>query len=173
MPFMSILGDNLRRLRTENSPPLTQAEVAERLGILPHNYTPFETGSKIPGDEVIERLANLYQVSPEQLLEWKEADVIAKRFRPESIQQASRIVTGAGGIKGGGRAGASGVVIPPPAQPTQIQDLKDVSPDRLFEVIKDLSDEKIVEALEQRFGLSKEVMWALIKQEKERREKNK
>lgn len=84
IPVMSILGDNLRRLRQEHAPPLTQAQVADRLGILPHNYTPYETGKKLPADKTLEELASILDADYNLLLSWKEADEMKTKFSPEA-----------------------------------------------------------------------------------------
>lgn len=84
---MSILGDFLKFMRLREG--LTQKSVAEHLGILPHNYTPYETGKKLPDDVVLRKLALIYSVTSEELIKYKEASAIARKYQPEAIKIAA------------------------------------------------------------------------------------
>lgn len=53
------MTETLIRLRGNK----TQAEVAKNLGIAPSTYSMYETGKRIPSDEVKIRIANYYNRS--------------------------------------------------------------------------------------------------------------
>ena len=53
----SKISENLIRLRGKK----TQAEVAERIGIGQSTYAMYETGKRVPSDEVKIRIAKLYK----------------------------------------------------------------------------------------------------------------
>ena len=59
-------GESLRRFRT--SQKLSQAEVAEKLGILPQAYYRYECGRAVPSVDIIMGLAEAYDVSADYLL---------------------------------------------------------------------------------------------------------
>ena len=80
---MALLGDNLRRLRKKAG--LTQAQVAAEVDVLPHNYVPFETGKKLPSDDALKRIAGVLQAPYEDLLHFKEADEVIRKYNPKVL----------------------------------------------------------------------------------------
>ena len=61
------LGKNLKALRLRHH--LTQAELAEKLGISRVNYTRYETGAVRPDYETIILIADYYDVSLDELFD--------------------------------------------------------------------------------------------------------
>ena len=61
------LGKNLKALRLRQH--LTQAELAEKLGISRVNYTRYETGAVRPDYETIILIADFYDVSLDELFD--------------------------------------------------------------------------------------------------------
>ena len=61
------LGKNLKVLRLRHH--LTQAELAEKLGISRVNYTRYETGAVRPDYETIILIADFYDVSLDELFD--------------------------------------------------------------------------------------------------------
>jgi hypothetical protein len=113
-------------------------------------------GEKQPkDDETLKKLASVegLGLSFETLKAWKNA----AENTPEIIKKTQGLIEGALEAKGTGTTAMHAVVESPAAT---VDDL-----------LK-LSDDKLVEAMEQKFGVSRDVLWALIKQEKGRR-KNK
>ena len=60
------LANNLRRLRTENN--YTQEQISEKLNISRQAYSNYETGKRIPDIDMRIRIADIYEVTLEQLL---------------------------------------------------------------------------------------------------------
>ena len=60
------LVENLRRLREEHN--YTQLQVSSRLNISRQAYSNYETGKRVPDLDTLIRLADIYQVTLEQLL---------------------------------------------------------------------------------------------------------
>lgn len=60
------LANNLRRLRTENN--YTQEQISEKLNISRQAYSNYETGKRIPDIDMLIRIADIYEVTLEQLL---------------------------------------------------------------------------------------------------------
>lgn len=60
------LANNLRRLRTENG--CTQEQIAEKLNISRQAYSNYETGKRVPDIDILIRIADIYEVSLEQLI---------------------------------------------------------------------------------------------------------
>ena len=60
------LANNLRRLRTENN--YTQEQISEKLNISRQAYSNYETGKRIPAIDMLIRIADIYEVTLEQLL---------------------------------------------------------------------------------------------------------
>ena len=60
------LANNLRRLRTENN--YTQEQISEKLNISRQAYSNYETGKRIPDIDMPIRIADIYEVTLEQLL---------------------------------------------------------------------------------------------------------
>lgn len=72
-----MLGDRLKRLRGKR----TQSEVAKSLGITRARYSHYENGRNEPDNEMLQKLADYYQVTVDYLLgydneEKKEGDII-------------------------------------------------------------------------------------------------
>ena len=59
-------GDSLKRFRTTRK--LSQADVAEKLGIMPQAYYRYECGRAVPSVDVIMGIAEAYGVSVDYLL---------------------------------------------------------------------------------------------------------
>ena len=60
------LAANLRRLRTDHN--CTQAQIGEQLNISRQAYSNYETGKRIPDIDMLIRIADIYEVTLEQLL---------------------------------------------------------------------------------------------------------
>lgn len=60
------LADNLHRLRTENN--YTQEQIGEKLNISRQAYSNYETGKRIPDIDMLIRIADIYEVTLEQLI---------------------------------------------------------------------------------------------------------
>ncbi len=60
------LAANLRRLRTDHN--YTQAQIGEQLNISRQAYSNYETGKRIPDIDMLIRIADIYEVTLEQLL---------------------------------------------------------------------------------------------------------
>lgn len=60
------LSNNLRRLRTENN--YTQEQIGEKLNISRQAYSNYETGKRIPDIDMLIRIADIYEVTLEQLI---------------------------------------------------------------------------------------------------------
>ena len=60
------LANNLRRLRTENN--YTQEQIGEKLNISRQAYSNYETGKRIPDIDMLIRIADIYEVTLEQLI---------------------------------------------------------------------------------------------------------
>lgn len=60
------LAANLRRLRKEHN--YTQMQIAEKLNISRQAYSNYETGKRIPDIDMLIRIADIYQVTLEQLI---------------------------------------------------------------------------------------------------------
>ena len=60
------LAANLRRLRNDHN--YTQAQIGEKLSISRQAYSNYETGKRIPDIDMLIRIADIYEVTLEQLL---------------------------------------------------------------------------------------------------------
>ena len=60
------LAANLHRLRTDHN--YTQAQIGEQLNISRQAYSNYETGKRIPDIDMLIRIADIYEVTLEQLL---------------------------------------------------------------------------------------------------------
>ena len=60
------LAANLRRLRTDHN--YTQAQIGEQLNISRQAYSNYENGKRIPDIDMLIRIADIYEVTLEQLL---------------------------------------------------------------------------------------------------------
>ena len=70
------LGQRLRRARTRT--PMTQAEVAENLGVIPQTVRNWESGKHEPPPLTIKKLATLYGVSQKSLLPNLDSPIIQR-----------------------------------------------------------------------------------------------
>lgn len=60
------LAENLRKLRDDYN--YTQTQIAEKLNISRQAYSNYETGKRIPDIDMLIRIADIYQITLEQLL---------------------------------------------------------------------------------------------------------
>ena len=60
------LANNLHRLRTENN--YTQEQIGEKLNISRQAYSNYETGKRIPDIDMLICIADIYEVTLEQLI---------------------------------------------------------------------------------------------------------
>lgn len=60
------LAENLRNLRDDYN--YTQTQIAEKLNISRQAYSNYETGKRIPDIDLLIRIADIYQITLEQLL---------------------------------------------------------------------------------------------------------
>ncbi len=60
------LAANLRRLRNDHN--YTQTQIGEKLNISRQAYSNYETGKRIPDIDMLIRIADIYQVTLEQLI---------------------------------------------------------------------------------------------------------
>ena len=60
------LAANLRRLRNDHN--YTQTQIGEKLNISRQAYSNYETGKRIPDIDILIRIADIYQVTLEQLI---------------------------------------------------------------------------------------------------------
>lgn len=63
---MTILGDRLRQLRSSQN--LTVREFADRIGKSPGYVSRIETRDEVPNAELLCSIAEIYGISPEELL---------------------------------------------------------------------------------------------------------
>lgn len=62
-------GDNMNRLKEmREDKDLLQREIAEQLGITQRNYSYLETGQTLLTEDILEKLADLYQTSTDYIL---------------------------------------------------------------------------------------------------------
>lgn len=76
------LAENLRKLRDDHN--YTQTQIAEKLNISRQAYSNYETGKRIPDIDMLVRIADIYQITLEQLLvqNCSKAGVINEISRP-------------------------------------------------------------------------------------------
>lgn len=60
------MGDKLKTLRIENK--MTQKQVADRIGLAISAVSSYESGSRYPSYDVLIKLANMFHVSTDYLL---------------------------------------------------------------------------------------------------------
>ena len=70
---MSDFPDILKQLRTEYS--LTQSELASRLNVTQNAIHQWENGKREPNSDTIEKLADIFSVTPSYLMGWQNEDV--------------------------------------------------------------------------------------------------
>lgn len=63
---MSILSERIKMLREEY--PLTQAQLAEKLDIVSSSISQYESGDRVPSDDIKIKLAKLFDVSLDFLM---------------------------------------------------------------------------------------------------------
>ena len=78
---MAQIKDTLRRLRQERG--LTQEEVAEQVGLTRQAVSGYESGRTQPGLDVLQRLADIYQV--------ELTDIIYGRTGPNRLRRALKV----------------------------------------------------------------------------------
>jgi transcriptional regulator with XRE-family HTH domain len=79
------MARRLRRLRGDHG--LTQEDLCARLGILQEQYSKYETGKRLPYDQLLERLGDIYGITPEELA-WGGRSPTAERVDPASVRRA-------------------------------------------------------------------------------------
>ncbi|MCI9657194.1 MAG: helix-turn-helix transcriptional regulator [Lachnospiraceae bacterium] len=90
---MSELYKYLKLLREKKC--ISQKELAEELGISPASYNLYEKGKREPNIDMIEKIANYFNVSPSYLMGWDEKyqklddkiDNILKKLSDEELLQ--------------------------------------------------------------------------------------
>lgn len=158
MLHMQELLELIRKQRQARK--LSQKFVGDKIGIGRENYNNFENGRRALSRTKIIELAEIIGLPREEV-----ATLLAAKDYGLDEENAQKFIESAASAKASGKAGASGMVIPPSSE------IPSPSSDVFFESIQDLPDEQLVEAMERKFGLSRDVMWALIKQERERGKK--
>lgn len=79
------ISESLGRFRKAFN--LTQAQIADKLGILQQTYYKYESGRNMPPASIIVRLANAYDVSTDYLL-GRSDEPCPKRYDEEKIKEA-------------------------------------------------------------------------------------
>ena len=74
------IGTSLRRFRFE-SDEMTQAVLAERVGVTRQTIVALETGRYAPSLELAMKLAAVFGCSVDELFYWKDPQQAASRFR--------------------------------------------------------------------------------------------
>jgi transcriptional regulator with XRE-family HTH domain len=77
-------GERLRKRRRELD--LTQAETAELIGMARQNYSPFEVGSKYPGDDYQAKLADILELPLLRLKSW----IIIDKYGEEACKEVCK-----------------------------------------------------------------------------------
>lgn len=80
--------NNLKLLR--NRKGMLQEDVAKYLGLTRPAYSHYETGRRIPDAEMLEKLADLYQVSIDELMGRSPTEDVGRHLEeiPEQIGRA-------------------------------------------------------------------------------------
>ena len=85
-------GEKLHQLRTDNH--LTQQDVANRLGMTKSNISYYETGIKTPPADILIKLAKIFHVSTDYLLDVDSSQMISLQgLNDEEIAAVKHIVT--------------------------------------------------------------------------------
>lgn len=85
-------GEKLHQLRTDNH--LTQQDVANRLGMTKSNISYYESGIKTPPSDILIKLANIFHVSTDYLLDVDSSQMISLQgLNDEEIAAVKHIVT--------------------------------------------------------------------------------
>ena len=85
-------GEKLHQLRTDNH--LTQQDVANRLGMTKSNISYYETGIKTPPADILIKIARIFHVSTDYLLDVDTAQMLSLQgLNDEEIAAIKHIVT--------------------------------------------------------------------------------
>ena len=85
-------GEKLHQLRTDNH--LTQQDIAIRLGMTKSNISYYETGIKTPPADILIKLAKIFHVSTDYLLDVDTAQMISLQgLNDEEVAAVKHIVT--------------------------------------------------------------------------------
>lgn len=85
-------GEKLHQLRTDNH--LTQQDVANRLGMTKSNISYYETGIKTPPADILIKIARIFHVSTDYLLDVDTAQMISLQgLNDEEVAAVKHIVT--------------------------------------------------------------------------------
>lgn len=85
-------GEKLHQLRTDNH--LTQQDVATRLGMTKSNISYYETGIKTPPADILIKIARIFHVSTDYLLDVDTAQMISLQgLNDEEVAAVKHIVT--------------------------------------------------------------------------------
>lgn len=91
-----MIGERLKKLRKEKE--WSQRKVAELIGISRGNYAHYETNSKIPGKDNLQKLADLFEVSTDFLLgrtdERRPAHELKKEVQSNTLDLAKLLHDG-------------------------------------------------------------------------------
>ena len=61
-----LLGERIKQLRKENG--MTQVELAQKLGVTKGTVSTWETNSRMPGFDVLDRMCDMFQRSLDYLM---------------------------------------------------------------------------------------------------------
>ena len=82
---MSTLGNNIRFLREENN--LTQVALAEILNVGNVAVSQYESGTRVPSDDVKIRIADYFNVSLDYLLGRSQSSTDYKKTKAETLDE--------------------------------------------------------------------------------------
>lgn len=88
---MKSIHTNLKAIRMEKG--LTQEAVAERVGLTRQALSGYETGKRQPGIDVLIKLAEIYEVSIEDILSGQKADIGKQRVKRIAVAVAVLFLT--------------------------------------------------------------------------------
>ena len=86
------IGTNIYTLRKEKK--ITQAQLAEKLGVSEQAVSKWETGRGTPSMESLKQIANLFHITLDQLLSTEEVVVIAEKENKENINRFASYIDG-------------------------------------------------------------------------------
>jgi transcriptional regulator with XRE-family HTH domain len=92
----SILSKRLRMARNKNG--WTQEQAADKLNISIGTLSGYERGYRSPNPEMIEKLAETYNVTPDYLFGWSKDPKLTQITDPailKEIEEAQKVATGA------------------------------------------------------------------------------
>lgn len=84
---MSTFQDRIKQLRTEKG--ITQQDLSDKLGITKSILSKYENGHREPGREILNSLADFFDVSVDYLLgrtDRKEIYILEKKDLPDELQ---------------------------------------------------------------------------------------